>query len=185
MQQSEIRHQNSAVYISLASWFVHLRKLAACAAGQTALFAPTSLVEVSDPSSCIFSIRHRHSHQLLSTTAKQQKYTRVDLLHFAHSWQLPAPQAVAYGFFSTSFQVFSTDSQSFFTRRARGCTNRFGPTCQCSRLVCRTALLGRQARTELPWLLNNASCVYLQVRRKGWIVRVAYTLWFFEIIGRR
>ena len=57
-----------------------------------------------------------------------------------------------YHFSSFLYSTGSTLSLSFFTRQPRGCTNRFGP--KYTRLVYRTALLGRQARTWAPTIIQ-------------------------------
>ena len=47
------------------------------------------------------------------------------------------------------------------------------------------SLVDRRAHELQQWqLFNNTSCVYVQARRNGWVVSVAYTLSFFEIRGR-
>ena len=45
--------------------------------------------------------------------------------------------------------------------------------------------LGDRRAHELPQFFKNASRVYVQARRNGWVVSVACTLSFFEIRGRQ
>ena len=68
-----------------------------------------------------------------------------------------------YKRFSTTFQVVPTHSQSFSTRRPRGCTNRFGPN-TVEWYIGQHRLVDTLAY-ELPQLFNNVSCVYVQARR--------------------